>query len=828
MSPQLETFTQDLRFGFRQLRRSPAFAVVAILCLTLGIGANAAVFSWIEGILLRPFPLVKNQDRLLALAGVDRSVQKKGTGTGYTDISWPDFLDLRRNCTQVEFIADKIMGTTLSIGDKAERVTGSIVSSNYFDALGIHPILGRSFDPSEETGRNAHPVTVVSYWMWQQRFGRDPDIIGKTQTLNGVPHTIIGVTPEGFYGTFVGWPIQFWVPVSMEGTFEPEGYGLEDRSDQWVEGFVLLKPGVTSVQAQAEIAAVATRLENDFPQTNRGHGMELVPLWRAPFNHAGEMFPRLGIAMVVVFGVLLIACANVSNLLLVRAFARRQEINIRLAIGAGRARLIRQLLTEALILATFAAAGAVLVAYSCRNLMVLFFPSSNSFVTNMRGTMDWRVLALSAAVSLASTLFFGLIPALQTSNIDLAGSLKSESGAVFGGRGKARLRSTLVLVQVSLSFILLVGAVLLLESLQQIRIADPGFSTQNVLTTSVDLLSAGYDVQRAKTFQEDLVDRVHSLPSVESVALARARPFSYQPFSSATISVEGYVPALDEIPTADYNQVSPGYFATMGIPLASGRDFTANDNEAAPRVAIVNQKMAQEYWRGDDPVSKRFQIKRSQGKDEWIQVVGLAKQSKYSSFGEAPKPFFYVPLRQDFSVRTTLNIRTTLDSAAMAASLAREMHALDPNLAPSEVVTMRRFINYSALASQQIMVVLLGIFGALALLLAAIGLYGVMAYSVSQNTRELGLRMALGAGRADLLRLVMGNGLTLTACGVALGAIAALSLTRLIGYVLYNVSPRDPIAFGVAFAVMALVSIAACLLPASRAARVDPVRALRE
>jgi macrolide transport system ATP-binding/permease protein len=820
---QFETFIQDLRFGFRQLRRSPTFAAIAILCLTLGIGANAAVFSWIEGILLRPFPLVKNQDRLLALAGTDRSVREKGTGSGYTDISWPDFLDLRRNCTHVEFIADKIMGTTLSIGDRAESVTGSIVSSNYFDALGIHPLFGRGFDPSEEIGRNAHPVTVVSYWMWQQRFGGDPNIIGKTQMLNGMPHTIIGVTPEGFYGTFVGWPIQFWVPASMEGTFEPEGYALEDRGDQWVEGFVLLKPGVTSAQAQRELAALAARLENDFPETNRGHGIELVPLWKAPFNHAGEMFPRLGIAMAVVFGVLLIACANVSNLLLVRAFARRQEISVRLAIGAGRARLIRQLLTEALILATFASAGAVLVAYFCRNLMVLFFPSTNSFVTNMKGTMDWRVLALSAAVSLISTLLFGLIPAFQTSNIDLAGSLKSESGTVFGARGKARLRSALVLVQVSLSFILLVGAVLLLESLRQIRIADPGFSTQNVLTTGVDLLAAGYDVQRAKTFQDDLVDRIQSLPGVESVALARVLPFSYQPFSSATIAVEGYVPALDEIPTAEYNEVSPGYFATMGIPLASGRDFTRNDNENAPRVAIVNQKMVEEYWHGDDPVGNRFQVK-----GQWVQVVGLAKQAKYSSFGEAPKPFFYVPLRQDFSIGATLSIRTSLDSAVMAASLAHEIHALDGNLAPSEVITMRRFINYSALASQQIIVALLSIFGALALLLAAIGLYGVMAYSVSQSSREFALRLALGAGRPDLLKLVIGNGLALTAGGVVLGAIAALGLTRLIGYALYKVSPRDPIAFGLAFVVMTLVSLAACLLPAARAARVDPVRALRE
>lgn len=817
------TFLQDLRYGFRQLRRSPAFAAMAILCLTLGIGANAAVFGWIEGILLRPFPAVKNQGRLVALAGTDRSTRQKGAGSGYTDVSWPDFLDFRRDCNMVDFIADKITSTTLSIGDRAEHVTGSIVSSNYFDALGIHPILGRGFEPTEEIGRNAHPVTVVSYWMWQQRFGSDPNIIGRTQMLNGVPHTIVGVMPEEFHGTFVGWPIQFWVPVSMQETFEPGGYALDDRGAQWVEGFALLKPGITSAQAQAQLSAVATRLENDFPETNRGRGIELIPLWKAPFNHAGEMFPRLGIALVVGFGILLIACANVSNLLLVRAFARRQEISIRLAIGAARFRIIRQLLTEGLILSVFSAAGAAFIAYFCRNLLVIFVPSPNGLVTNMRGTLDWRVLILSAGIALVSTLLFGLVPAFHTSRTDLAGSLKAESGAVFGARGKTRARSALVLVQVALSFVLLVGAALLIQSLRQIRSANPGFSTQNVLTTGVDLLAAGYDAKRARTFQDDLTDRLQSLPGVESVALARVRPFSYQPFSSAPIEVEGYIPAIDEIPNVEYNQISPGYFSSMGIPLASGRDFTPDDNDAAQRVAIVNQKMAEQYWHSNDPVGRRFQVK-----GQWVQVVGLAKQSKYTSFSEAPKPFFYVPLRQDFSARTTLNIRTSLDASVMARSLAREIRILDGNLAPSEVISMRRFINYSALASQQVIVSLLGIFGALALLLASIGLYSVMAYTVSQSTRELALRMALGARRGDLLRLVLANGLALTVGGVALGTIAALGLTPLIGDALYQVSPRDPFAFGLAFATMTLISSAACFLPASRAARIDPIRALRQ
>src|SRR5713226_9056520 len=339
---------QDLRFGFRMLRRSPGFSILAILCLTLGIGANAAVFSWIEGILLRPYPLVVDQDRLFAVTGTDRGAP------GHTDVSWPDWLDLQRNATLFDaFIAEKITGTTLSIGDRAERAPGSMVSANYFDAIGVHPVLGRGFARGEDVGRNAHPVTVISYQVWQDRFRGDPDIVGKTQMLNGLPHTIVGVAPQGFYGTFVGYAFQFWVPASMQTQFDAGVYKLEDRGARWIEGFVRLKPGVTLEQAQAEISAVAKRLETDYPETNRGRGVRLFPLWATPFNNAGALLPTLGIALVVVSAVLLIACANVGNLLLVRSFARQQEMTVRLAVGAGRSRLVRQLLTEGMILSAF-------------------------------------------------------------------------------------------------------------------------------------------------------------------------------------------------------------------------------------------------------------------------------------------------------------------------------------------------------------------------------------------------------------------------------------------------------------------------------------------
>jgi predicted permease len=815
--PMIETTLQDLRFGFRMLRRSPGFSILAILCLILGIGANAAVFSWIEGILFRPYPAVTHQERLLALGGTAR-----GEARG-TLISWPDFLDLQRSCTLFDaFFVTKIMGTTLSVGDRAEVTTGSIVSANYFDAIGVHPILGRGFEPGEDTGRNAHPVTVISYQLWKGRFKGDPQIIGKTQRLNGVLHTIVGVMPEGFYGTFVGWAMQFWVPASMEETFEAGGYKLEDRGARWIEAYVRLKPGVTPEQARQEISAAAKRLEADYPDTNRGRGIKLWPLWQTPFNNAGTLLPTLEIMLVVVVFVLLITCANVGNLLLVRSFARRHEMTVRLAIGAGRGRLLKQLLTEGLILSAFGAAGGLLVAHWCRHALVLLFPARAGVAMHLPGEIDWRVLVLSAGVCLLATLVMGLVPATQSGKVDLAAALKSESGGVVGGRGPAWVRSGCVLVQVSLSFVLLVGAGLLLQSLQKIRTASPGFSTHGVLFTAVDLVSAGYDAKRARNFQDELMDRVQALPGVESAAFARVTPLGYGSYSSSPIAMDGYQPLPEEQPAAEYNEVGPGYFGTMGIPLVSGREFTRADDEQAVLVAVVNETMAAMYWRGRNPLGERVQVK-----GRWMLVVGVAKDSKYESVRETPKPFFYVPRHQNFSVGAGLYIRTPLSAQTMAAALARQVRALDANLAPYEMITLQEQLDRST-SPQQVAVTLVGILGALALLLAVIGLYGVMSYAVSQSTRELGLRMALGAGASNLLRLVMSRGLALTAGGVLLGAAVSLALTRLLGNLLYKVSPRDPMAFGSAFVVMTIASLAACFLPAWRATRIDPVRALRD
>jgi putative ABC transport system permease protein len=814
--PLIETTLQDLRFGLRILRRSPGFSLLAILCLTLGIGANATVFSWIEGVLLRPYPLIAHQERMLALVGTSRgSADQSG-------VSWPDFLDLERNCTLIETaIAEKITGTTLGVGDRAERATGSIVSANYFDALGIRPILGRGFVAGEDTGRNAHPVTVISYRTWKDRYQGDEAIIGRTQTMEGVRHTIIGVAPEGFYGTFVGYAFQFWVPLSMQATFDSGGYALEDRGARWIEGFVRLKPGVTRGQAQQEISTVASRLEVDYPDTNRGRGFRLYALWQTPFNNAGALAPTLGILFAVAVLVLLIACANVGNLLIVRSLARHREMTIRLAVGAGRGRLVRQLFTEGLILSVIATAGGLVVALWCRELLVRLIPW-RGVPMYLPGQLDGRVFTWIAGVGFLATLLFALVPAFQTRGIDLVSALKAETTGVVGGRGKERLRSGLVVIQVSLSFLLLVGAGLVVRSLGRIRSTSPGFSTQGVLVTSVDLPSAEYDTQRAKTFQDDLMARVRALPGVEDAAFGRIPPFSLWTYSSAPIAVDGYQAPPDQQPTVDYDEVGPGYFATMGIPLISGREFTRADDESAPLVAIVNEAMVGLYWRGGDPVGRRLQVK-----DRWMQVVGVARLSKYRNFLEAPRPLFYVPLRQNFSQEVALNIRTRQPPEAMAAALSREVHALDPELPLYEMITMRERIDRST-SPQRVAVASLTVLGGLALLLASIGLYGVMACAVSQRRRELALRMALGARAFDLLRLVMTRGLVLMAGGLAVGAAAAVTLTRLLGYLLYDVSPFDVLAFASALAVIATASVAACVVPAWRAARTDPALALRE
>jgi macrolide transport system ATP-binding/permease protein len=812
----LERLAQDARFGLRMLRRSPGFSIVAVLCLTLGIGANAVVGGWIEGILFRPFPGVANQDRLVHVAGT-----AKGEA-GYTGLSFPDFSDLQRESTLFDaFIVSKITGTTISTGDRAERLVGLMVSPNYFQALGVQPVLGRGFAPDEGTGWNAHPVTVISFREWQDRFHGDRAIIGKTQQYNNVTYVIVGVAPEGFIGTFVGYAMQFYVPTSMQAAFDPSGYRLEDRGARWIEGFALLKRGVTLDQAQAEMSAAAARLASVYPDQDRGRGVRLLPLWRGTFDGAQDLLPTLRIGLLVAAFVLLIACANVANLLLVRSFLRRHEITVRLSLGAGRLRLIRQLFTEALLLSAIATGCAALLAYWLRNALTLFFPSQGGVVYTFRGDFDWRVCVLSAMIGILSVVVFAAVPALHSSRVDLSAALKSDSRSASGQRDRSRLRSALVVFQVALSFVLLVAAGLVLQSLEGISDANPGFSTDGVVATSINLFAAGYDSTRAKTFDDRLVQSIRSIGGVDTVALARSLPFSTRPYDNGPIAVDGFVPKADEQPTASYNSISPGYFATLGIGLASGRDFTSADDESSEPVAIVGETMVEQFWRGENPIGKRLQIA-----GRWRRIVGVAHNVKFESLLDAPRALLYLPLKQNFSTQGAIFIRTRRAPDALSRSLARRIRALDPRIAPYEVITLREQVR-RATSSQRIAVTLLAMFGALAMLLAGIGLYGTMAYAVSQRRRELGLRTALGAAPTVLLRLVLSQGLRLTAIGVVLGGVAAFASTRMIAYMLYQVSPRDPHAFVAALVIMVLAALLACLAPAWRAARTNPVAALR-
>jgi predicted permease len=813
----VDDFRRDLGYGLRTLWRSPGFSLIAILCLTLGMGANAAVFSWIEGILLRPYPLVVDQDRLFAVVGTNR-----GNGSNDADVSWPDWLDLQRSRRLVEaFIAEKITGTTLSVGDRAERVPGSMVSANYFDALGVHPILGRAFLPGEDTGRNAHPVTVISYQAWQERFHGDPSVVGKTQMLNGLPFTIVGVAPKGFYGTFVGYAFQFWVPASMQPQFSAGVYKLDDRSALWIEGFVRLKRGVTIDQAQAELSATMARLERDYPATNRGRGIRLLPLWQTPFNGAAAMLPALSVALVVVLAVLLIACANVGNLLLVRAFARQQEMTIRQSIGAGRSRLVRQLLTEGLILSAIAGVGGFVIATWLRDALAVLTPPRNGVLLRFAGELDWRVLALSAGVCVLSTLLFALVPALLASRINLADALRSQAGSIVGSRRAAWVRSTLVVVQIALSFVLLVGAGLLIRSVQAMRAASPGFATDDVLTTSIDAFTAGYSAERARVFQDELVDRVRAIGGVRSAAFSVTTPFSYASIASAAIAVDGYDAPRDQQPTVDYNTVGPGYFETLGIPIVSGRGFTRADDSTSAPVAIVDDTMASQFWRGADPVGSRVRLN-----GQWRRVVGVVHSIKMRNFSDPSTPYLYVPLRQNPSPVVSLQIRTPLTPGAIRPLLAPAIHVLDSNIAPGEIITMREQVERTT-ASQLVALTMLTVFGGLALVLATIGLYGIMAATVAQNTRQLALRMALGANATHVLGFVLRGGLTLTALGLIVGGACAFETTHLMGYLLYRVGPRDPYVFAAALVGISVSAAAACIVPALRAARTDPLEALR-
>jgi predicted permease len=820
------TIFQDLRYSVRVLLKSPGFTAVAALSIALGIGANTAVFSLVNAVLFKPLP-VDHPEQLAALYTMEPS-------SSYPDaFSYPDYLDYRdRN----EVFSDLVghYGVQLSLansGGQPELIWGELVTGNYFTGLGVKAAAGRTFTGEDDQQPGASPVAVLSYSFWQRRFGGDQQVIGKTLKLNGHDYTVTGVACFGFSGTrFLGFIPDIWVPMMMRDQVLGGGdEWMSRRGNHWMNVNGRMKPGVTIAKASSAMSTVASQLEQAYPETNRNVSIKIIPggTKTQPLPGGDNFIPFVSALLMFVVGlVLLIACANVANLLLARASVRRREIAIRLALGASRWRLIRQLLTESVLISLLGGSAGLLLAMWALDLLGghppnLDFPTINP---DYDLALDHRVFGFTLALSVVTGVVFGLLPALQASRPDLVTTLKGESQNTTSGSRRLAVRNILVVSQVALSLMLLISAGLFIRSMQNAERMSPGFDTSGLLLASVDLGVQGYKEDRGKAFYKQLVDRVESLPGVERVSLASPLPLDAYS-SSVRVLIEGYVPrSEDDKIEVMYTAAAPNYFQTIGTPIVRGREFEERDREEMPGVVIVNETMARLYWPQEDPIGKRLQLRRSSG--PYLEVIGIAKDGKYITLGEDPMPYMFLPCRQSYKSRMTILIRSQADPANLAAGLRREVGALDETLPVFGIKTMPQFMERSLWASSNV-AGLVGGFGLAALLLAAVGIYGLMSYSVAQRTREIGIRAALGAQPGDVLRLVAKQGMSLALIGIALGLAGALALTRVMSSLLYGVSATDPATFSVITLLLTAVAFLACYIPARRATKVDPMIALR-
>jgi predicted permease len=810
----METFWQDLRYSLRTLSKKPVFTLVVVTTLALGIGANATIFTWIKAVLLASLPGIEQPERLVEIWGATRNNSALSS-------SYVDYLDYRdQNTVLSGLVAHQVLPLNLGRSEQPERVWGAIVSGNYFDVLGIKPLIGRTFLPEEDRTPNTHPVVVIGYGLWERRFGANPNVLGRTITLNEHDFTVIGVAPKEFGSPFAGLALDVWTPVMMKDYVARPHFSLTDRGSRWLMVMGRLKPGATVPQAQANIAAIAAHLEHEYPQTNEQLGVAVYSVTGSPFSLKQNMRPALAILMAAVAVVLLIACANVANLLLARAASRRKEIAVRLALGGSRGRLVRQMLTESFALASLGAAlGLAIAFWTARSLAAFLPPYAN------RATFDTRpdafVFAFTLGLTVVTTLLFGLAPTLHASKQDLVTAMKDNTGTVGRGSRKVSLRHALVITQVALSMVALISAGLFVRSLRAAYKADPGFDPHGVLLASFDPFLSGYDEIRGRELYRRLVERVSTLPGIESATLARRLPLTDGGIAFAAVTIDGYGPAKDEDMRFNYETVGPQYFQTMRIPFVHGRDFDERDQEGAPGVVIINETMARRYWPGGDALGRRLKLNK-----DWLEIIGIAKDVKNRSLSERPQPFLYLPLLQDYRSNMILVARTAIEPRKMFQSVRAEVSALDPGIPMFDTKTLEEHVGIS-LFLQRMAATLLSIFGMLALSLAAIGLYGVMAYSVSQRTRELGIRIAVGAKQGDVLKLVVGQGLMLGVVGIVAGLITALVVTRFSAHLLYGVSAVDPVTFAVIGLLLLAVALVASYLPARRATKVDPMIALR-
>jgi predicted permease len=810
----MQTLLHDLRFGARQLLKRPGFTLLAIISMALGIGANTAIFSLVDTVAFRPLP-VRNASELQELYGTLHN------GADYTLQSYLNYKDYRdRNQVFTGLIAYRIAVASLSHNGNNERVWGTMASANYFDVLGVPPLLGRGFLPEEDQTPKSHPVVVLSYGCWQKRFGSDPTIVGRTVLVNNTPFTVVGVARKGFIGTDVAYSPEFWTPLMMSPVIEPGNNSLESRTNDNFFVVGRLKPGITKAQAEASLRALTFELGKEYPKENAGRGIELIPPGLFIPDIRNGVFAFTAVLGAVGFLVLLLACVNLANLLLARATERRKEIAIRLAVGASRRRLIRQLMTESVMLSLAGGIFGVLVAAAINRVVQrVDFPIDIALVFDLR--IDWRVLSFTLGLSVLTGMLFSIIPALQSSKPQLVPALKDE--ASMAGFRRSRLRNTLVVAQVTLSLVLLISAGLIVRSLQEAQRMRPGFNPENAVAFSFDVGLQGYDETKGRALQKQALERIRALAGVEAAALVDNIPLSLN-YNSTSIYIEGQPPTpAAQLPLAVPSSVTPGYFQTMGISLR-GRDFTDQEEKTEHRVAIVNETFAKKFFPGQDPVGKRFNFSGAD-KPFW-EIIGVCGDGKYNSLGEEPKAALFRPQWRDYSTAVSLVARTKGDPKTVLAAMQREMRSLDPTLPLYGMKTLKDHMKIP-LFPAKIAAGALGSFGVLALVLAAVGIYGVMSYVVAGRTREIGLRMALGARTGNVRRLILRQGMSLALIGSAIGLGIAFATTRLLKSVLYGVEATDVTTFAGVTILLALVALLACWIPALRASRVDPMVALR-
>ncbi len=813
----MNSFWQDLRYSLRTISKAPGYAAIAILTLALGIGANTTIFSWINSALLNPVPGLTKSSEVVSLV-IGRP------GTNPTAFTYPDVEAVRNGQQSFTGIA-ACWFTVVNLADKSkpDRVWGMTTSANYFDVLGVRPLLGRGFLPVEDDKPGGAPVAVISYRLWQTHFAANPNIIGHPIQLNGHPFTIVGVTPAAFQGSQTGVRTEIWVPVMMHSVLRPATDFIHDHHDFTFLVFGRLKPGVKLEQAQAEMNTLLQTEVKNYPEEHKGKDViTAYPLWRNPFGLNQFLSTLLPALMCIAGLVLLLACTNVANLMLVRAVGRRREMAIRMSLGASRWRLMRQLLSESLMLALAGGAIALLITGWTAGSLMSFLPSSTDIPLWLDVRADRMVLLATLLISVLTGMIFGILPALRASREAPVAVLKEDTGSASGGLRKARLAGALVVAQISLSLLLLICAGLLIRSVQKGQQIDRGFNPRNVWLASYDLFTAGYSQAQGIELHRQLVAKVESVPGVESVALSTRVPLAFYG-DSTSVKPEGYESQKNESMETQVAVVSPNYLQTMQIPMLEGRDFTLQDTKTSQRVVIVSHAFTARYWPNQEALGKQV---HSDFTNEWFTVVGVARDSKQKSLNEKPMPFLYLPVYQVYRSEVILNARVNGDPLATGQAIEKAIQELNSGVVIFDRTTLESREQFATFG-QRVAGTFVGAFGLLALALAGVGIYGVTAYTTRQRTHEIGIRVALGASKENILRLVLGHGLRLTLIGVALGLAGAFALTRYLASMLLGVTSTDALTFATVAAILCAVALFACFVPARRAMRVDPMVALR-